>query len=265
LTTAGLNNFITKSIGDNLYLPAGGALTGTSLTVGSNAITAGSLVLGGNTLTSTQVGYLAGTAGNTLASQAVITDSGGNAKISGTFSAVNCPNWASIYNNNSGSPLLTMSFDPIQASSSITIGQMSIHFSAINLQSGQSYTGVSFYSAFAASVGNVCAGVYNAAGERLATTATSNPSTTITMVSLNFTPAFSVTSSGIYYVAVLATNGSGYSLQTTSTSPLTNAGVTFTSGKLAGRCCRISTTSLPATLAGLTPTSLSNVPWVALY
>ena len=141
------------------------------------------------------------------------------------------------------------------------------YYAAIYLFAGQVLTNMVAYPSAVGTSATYYLGLYNSTTQ-LKTTAAITPSAAIQITALSG-GAYTVPSSGIYFVACLVANGSTTSPTFTSTNFTANApngGWTAgTSGSLAtlrNQYVGSSLTALPASISG-TPTAIGSIPWIA--
>jgi len=148
--------------------------------------------------------------------------------------------------------------------SAIALTQNVLYFYAVRLIQGQTVKGVFFWSN--SSNTTVRTGLYSPDGV-LKVSLNSNQS--ITGNNMKYLPltnaTWTVDSTNIYYVGILASAGSS-TIYGTAANSYINYGASATSGKLTLAASSIaSQSSMPSTLSGLTPTALTQIGYVGVY
>jgi len=150
----------------------------------------------------------------------------------------------------------------------ISVSANTIYAYPIRLIKGQVVNGAAVYFASVAGTPSITYGLYSTASPaaRLAVTAATTPTAIVRLIA--FTSAYTVPTTGIYYVCLFASSvGSGLSMVGMSANTYMNFGQsTMTSGVL-NKAAQTSSTAggLAATLTGLTMTISTQVAYALVY
>jgi hypothetical protein len=162
--------------------------------------------------------------------------------------------------------LKRMAFDPIYATSNQLVNSQ-MNFTAIRLDQGVTYTGVTTYWGNQPAGAQLRIGLYDINGALVVSTATfTNPTLVASFHSMNFSATYTPTSNITLWI------GSHILVSTTSTQSSflggasTNPSPVPTTALCAGRSFTITKpATFPTTLNGIAKTQLTSVYWFALY